>query len=67
MIGYLNDIPADEAEEVRDAAAEQIDEMNELFEKAYEKRKRMGRSFRFCDLRGFRAQIIDKEDADELV
>ena len=67
MVGYLNDIPADEAEEVREAASEQIDEINALFEKAYQKRKRMGKSFKFCDLRGFRAQIIDKEDADELV
>lgn len=67
LVGYLQNTPAEDAEETRADAYKVMEEYNRLFELAYERRRSLGKSFKLCDLRGFRAQVIGSEEADELV
>ena len=60
-VGYLKDVPAEQAEEKRKAGIELINNYNELFEAAFQKRMKSGAKFRLIDVDYICPQIIDEE------
>ena len=60
-VGYLKDVPAEQAQEVREAGLKIVDQYNDLFEAAFQERLKVGASYRLFDINYIYPQIIDEE------
>lgn len=60
-VGYLKDIPAEQAQEVREAGLKIVDQYNDLFEAAFQERLKVGANFRLFDIDYIYPQVIDEE------
>ena len=60
-VGFVKDIPAEEINAVREEGLRKIEEINELFEKAFQVRMKMGARFKLIDINYMMPQIIDVE------
>ena len=60
-VGYLKDVPAEQAEEARKAGIELLNKYNDMFEEAFQKRMKSGAKFRLIDVDYICPQIIDEE------
>ena len=66
IVGFLQNIIAEDADEARQVAIEKMEYYNECFEKAFEARFRDS-NFKMFNLEGFVPQILDVEDSEELI
>lgn len=60
-VGYLKDVPAEQADEARKAGIELLNKYNDMFEEAFQKRMKSGAGFRLIDVDYIYPQIIDEE------
>ena len=60
-VGYLKDVPAENAEETRKAGIKLLDEYNDMFEEAFQQRLKVGAKYRLIDVDYIYPQIIDVE------
>lgn len=60
-VGYTKDIPAEEIDSVREDGLKKIEEINDLFEKAFQVRMERGSNFKLLDINYMMPQIIDVE------
>jgi len=60
-VGYVKDVPAEEIEEVRQSGLKTIDEINDLFEAAFQLRMKRGDDFKLLDIKYMIPQVIDVE------
>lgn len=60
-VGFVKDIPAEEINAVREEGLKKIEEINDLFEKAFQVRMKMGARFKLIDINYMMPQIIDVE------
>jgi hypothetical protein len=66
-VGYLENIPANQAAKVREASNQDAEQINKDFEAAFQMRMKMGPTFKFMNLVGFKPQMLHVEDPDHLV
>lgn len=60
-VGYTKDIPAEEMNAVREEGLKKIEEINDLFEAAFQVRMKRGANFKLLDISYMMPQIIDVE------
>ena len=60
-VGYTKDIPAEDMEEVRKDGLKKIEEINALFEAAFQVRMKRGANFKLLDINYMMPQIINVE------
>jgi hypothetical protein len=60
-VAYVKDIPAEEVDAVREQGLKTVEEINNLFEKAFELRMKMGANFKLLDINYMIPQIINVE------
>jgi len=60
-VGYTKDIPAEEINAVREEGLKKIEEINDLFEAAFQVRMKRGDDFKLLDIKYMMPQIIDVE------
>ena len=60
-VSYVKDTPAEEVEEVRQAALDSVEKINELFEKAFKARSDKGKDFKLLTVDYIMPQIIGVE------
>lgn len=58
---FVKDIPADKIEEVRKDGLKRVEEINELFESAFQHRMNKGKDFKLLNIDYFVPQVIDVE------
>ena len=66
-VGYTDGIPANQVIKQRESVAKGADQINDDFEAAFQLRMKIGPTFKFMDLAGFKPQILHVEDPDHLV
>ena len=62
-VGYTKDIPAEEMNAVREEGLKKIEEINDLFEAAFQLRMKRGANFKLLDISYMMPQIIDVESS----
>ena len=60
-VGYTKDIPAEEMNAIREEGLKKIEEINDLFEAAFQVRMKRGDDFKLLDIKYMMPQIIDVE------
>ena len=60
-VGYTKGIPAEEMNAVREEGLKKIEEINDLFEAAFQVRMKRGANFKLLDINYMMPQIIDVE------
>ena len=66
-VGYTDGIPANQVIKQRESVYKSADQINKDFEAAFQVRMKVGPTFKFMDLVGFKPQILHVEDPDHLV
>ena len=67
IVGYTQNVLAEDIGKVRKSAQKHVDRYNDLFEKAFQLRLKHGADFKLFSLKGFVPQVIGEEEADTLV
>ena len=60
-VGFVKDIPAEEINVVRENGLKSIEEINNLFEAAFQVRMKKGSAFKLLDIKYMMPQVIDVE------
>ena len=60
-VGYTKDIPAEDIDEVRNRGLKSVEEINDLFEAAFQVRMKRGDDFKLLDIKYMMPQVIDVE------
>jgi hypothetical protein len=67
IVGYTQNVVAEDIDKVRQSAKQHVNRYNDLFEKAFQLRLKHGADFRLFSLKGFVPQVIGEEQSDTLI